>query len=321
MAGCLFGIPLSQQHDANGLPMAACLLYVYEANTSTPAVTYQDSGLTPGLELPHPIVADANGRIPMFWVDDSTYRARLTSSAGIVQFDEDNILAIGPSSGGGGGGGVDANALLATGDFLWSPKSGTRAGFVRANGRTIGSATSGAAERANADAEALFLDLWNNYSDTLCAVGGGRGANAAADWAANKTITTLNMRGIGAVGLADMGNSDSGILDNVTFSVGNKTTAASLCGAALHALALSETPAHDHGGTTSSDGAHTHDTTVNAGADQGVGGGIGVSPNSIDTAYTSTSNGAHTHTITSAGSSGAHNNMQPSRVGNWLIKL
>jgi len=58
--------------------------------------------------------------------------------------------------------------------------TGVRSGFVRANGRTIGSATSGATERANADAQALFEYLWN--TDANLAVSTGRGASSNADW-------------------------------------------------------------------------------------------------------------------------------------------
>jgi hypothetical protein len=43
--------------------------------------------------------------------------------------------------------------------------------------------------------EALFLHLWTNYGNTECPVSGGRGASAAADWAANKDIKLPDYRG------------------------------------------------------------------------------------------------------------------------------
>lgn len=52
---------------------------------------------------------------------------------------------------------------------------------------TIGS-TASAADNNDDGYEGLFLHLWGKYNNTYCAVSGGRGANAAADWAANKTI-------------------------------------------------------------------------------------------------------------------------------------
>ena len=78
--------------------------------------------------------------------------------------------------------------LTPTGAMLAYGATTAPAGWVRCNGRTIGSASSGATERANADAEDLFLFLWTNFADAQCAVSSGRGASAAADWAANKTI-------------------------------------------------------------------------------------------------------------------------------------
>src|SRR6185369_683778 len=97
MAGTLFGLPLSQRVDINGLPLSGCLLYVYDAGTSTPADTFQDFGLTASLVLPFPIEADSSGMIPQFWVADGSYRARLTTSGGELIFDTDGIQAIGPS--------------------------------------------------------------------------------------------------------------------------------------------------------------------------------------------------------------------------------
>jgi hypothetical protein len=63
------------------------------------------------------------------------------------------------------------------------------AGWVMMDDGTIGNASSGATTRANADTEDLFELLWNSYADVYCPVlPGGRGANAIADFAANKTI-------------------------------------------------------------------------------------------------------------------------------------
>ncbi len=329
MAGAIHGLGLSQWRNADGTPMAGAKLYVFLAETSTPADAFKDFGLTPELIHPHPILTDASGLLPSFWVNDGQFRVRLVNADGsLVLFDEDGIQAIGPSSGeGGGGGGVDSNAIFQTGHFDWQPVSGTRSGWVRANFRTIGSATSGASERANADVEPVFLFLWNTYSDTLCPVGGGRGANAAADWAANKTITTLDMKGIGAIGLADMGGTDSTRLDSVTFSVGNKTTAASLCGAALHTLAQAELPNVNFVVTIpSGEGSHTHDIGMSAAntvqSPGTIPGHSGTFPGANPLGNTNAQTlPAMTGTAASGGSGTAANNMQPSRVGTWYIRL
>jgi hypothetical protein len=131
----------------------------------------------------------------------------------------------GRENAGGGGGTVDPTTILATGDMKLVYNTGVLTGFVRANGRTIGSATSGASERANADTSALFTFLWN--ADANLAVSGGRGASAAADYAANKTITLPDYRGRAVAGLDDMGNSAAGRLTATYFG-----TAATVLGAA-----------------------------------------------------------------------------------------
>lgn len=75
-----------------------------------------------------------------------------------------------------------------TGTVEIVPFSSAPTGWVLMNDGTIGNAASGATTRANADTENLFIELWNSCSDTNCPVSGGRGASAAADFAANKTI-------------------------------------------------------------------------------------------------------------------------------------
>lgn len=68
------------------------------------------------------------------------------------------------------------------------------AGWVNANGGSIGNAASGATERANADCSALFTVVWNNLANADAPVQDSagtpvaRGASAAADFAANRRI-------------------------------------------------------------------------------------------------------------------------------------
>jgi hypothetical protein len=220
-AGTIFGLPLSQQFTENGEPMSGGSLYIYEAGTSTPATAYESFSLTAGTELPHPMTLDSSGRIPEFWLADGSYRVRLTDVAGNEIFDISSTTALGASSGGAGSGdSVSDESIFQTGDIFWQPVNSSRSGWVRANARTIGSSASGATERANADTEDLFLFLWNNFDNTLCAVSGGRGGSAAADWAANKTITTLDMRGRLAYGMDTMGNSAASIVAGATTAGG-----------------------------------------------------------------------------------------------------
>lgn len=75
-----------------------------------------------------------------------------------------------------------------TGDVKLSTKTAADGGWVLMNDGTIGNAASGATTRAHADTAALFTHLWTVAADKECPVSGGRGASAAADYAANKTL-------------------------------------------------------------------------------------------------------------------------------------
>lgn len=195
-------------------------------------------------------------------------------------------------------------------------------GWVRANGRTIGSASSGATERANADTETLYALLWSSYSDTVCAVTGGRGASAAADFAANKPMALPDLRGRAFFGLDDMGNSAASRLGSV---ITDETTNGASGGTETVTLAEAELPSHTHAaGTlaTASNGDHNHTYTLTT-----TGGGVNGIANlgsGQQTANTSTA-GAHTHTISgstaSTGSGDAHSNMPPAFLTTYIIKL
>src|SRR5262245_3126331 len=76
------------------------------------------------------------------------------------------------------------------------------AGWIFLRGLTIGNATSGATERANADTERLFTALWNTNA---YAVHPSRGGSAAADYAAGRTIDMPDMRAVAPVGMDNMG--------------------------------------------------------------------------------------------------------------------
>lgn len=82
-----------------------------------------------------------------------------------------------------------------TGDAKITTRTAASAGWLLMNDGTIGSATSGATALAHASAQALYLHLWNTFSQTYAPVTGGRGANAAADWAANKPIALTKQLG------------------------------------------------------------------------------------------------------------------------------
>jgi hypothetical protein len=83
-----------------------------------------------------------------------------------------------------------------TGDYRISSRASTSLpGWVKVDDGTIGNAASGGTTRANADTADLFAHLWNTFSDAICPVSTGRGATAAADFAAGKTIKLSAMLG------------------------------------------------------------------------------------------------------------------------------
>lgn len=244
-AGTVPGFSLTPQFDLSGKVAPGCKLYIIQAGTtSTPQNAYQDSALT--LLQPNPMLCDAGGRIGQFFVADGLIKLRLTDKNGVQLFVGDNLVVVGASSGGGGGGTVDPTTILATGDIKVAYGTGILSGFVRANGRTVGSATSGATERANADCQALFQYLWG--ADANLVVSGGRGASAAADWAANKTITLPDWRGRALAGLDDMGNSAAGRLTATYFGT-SATALGAAGGAQSHTLTAAEIPTITSSGT------------------------------------------------------------------------
>lgn len=244
-AGTVPGFSLTPQFDNTGKIMPGCQLFVIQAGTtSTPQNAYQDSALT---QLqPNPMLCDATGRTPQWFTADGNVKIRLTNKNGLQVFSLDNLLVVGPSGGGGGGGGgtIDPTTIAATGDVKAAYGTAIISGWVRANARTIGSASSGATERANSDTAALFAYLWN--ADPNLAVSTGRGASASADFSANKTITLPDGRGRGIAGLDDMGNTDAARLSGSALT-SCRTTLGCAGGESTHAMAVSEMAAHRHG--------------------------------------------------------------------------
>lgn len=240
MAGSI-SLSLSQQFDPAGKPYAGGQVFFIQAGTvATPQNAFQDLGLT--LPWPNPYTLLADGRLPNVYFADGYIKVRITDKTGVQIFNQDNIPVTGPSSGGGGGGGVDPTTVSSTGDVKWRLESGVISGWVRINGRTIGNASSGATERANADTAALFSYIWSTYADAVAAVVGGRGISAAADFAANKQITLLNGRAREIRGLDDMGNAAAGAFPSVTFRTGNATTPGADGGVASTTLAAAQIP-------------------------------------------------------------------------------
>src|SRR5262245_18073371 len=258
MAGTI-NLALSQQLDMNGLPLSGGHLFFFVAGTTTPQSAFIDEALT--LVLPNPLILDASGRVPMFYLADGHIKIRLEDKNGVVIIAADSLLVIGPSAGGGGGGGVDPTTILATGDIKSRFGTGQITGFVRANGLTIGNSTSGATERANADCEQLFKYLWGLNLATLPILP-ARGATAAADWTASARATLPDMRGRAMFGLDDMGASAIGRLTTTYFG-SSPIVLGNAGGGQSYQILASNLPSHFHnlsgiGLETDLETAHTH---------------------------------------------------------------
>ncbi len=314
MAGSI-SLAGAQQFDVLGNLLGGAKIYWIQAGTtSTPQNAYYDTGLVS--PLPNPYTLEADARIPFHYLADGQIKVRIVDSNGVTRFEQDNILVIGPSSGEGGGGGVDPTTVFQTGDCLWLDIQGTRNGWVRDNGRTIGSASSGATERANADTSALFVYLWTNFSNTICPVSTGRGATAAADFAANKTITLPDKRGYVPGGLDDMGNSAASRYTGVPVVSGDAVTAGSVLGEATHTLTVPEIPSHNH---TLTDPGHVH-TEVRPTQVYTVGNSAGAGFAEQDTT-TNTGSATTGITLAATGGGGAHNVTQKTVLGTFFRKL
>lgn len=196
-----------------------------------------------------------------------------------------------------------------TGDTKTTMRITAEAGWVFMSGKTIGDASSSATERANADCEALFKYLWDNFANSLCPVVGGRGASSSADWSAHKQIT-----------LPDASNR---VLAGRDYSTTDRLTSAvsGVDGDTLGASGGDQRPQqHTHG---TNEAAHSH-----------TGNGPFLTANNGDNVWI-TVDGGSTYTIYYRGStqpaatglsiqnagSGGSQNVQPTLIVNMLIKL
>jgi hypothetical protein len=203
----------------------------------------------------------------------------------------------------GGNLSVTGNATFAwsTGDVKLTLKIVADAGWVFMNDGTIGNAASGATTRANADTLALFTHLWNVTANADCAVlPAGRGATAAADYTANKTIALPKALG--------------------------RALAAYGAGAGLTARALAQTVGAEDAVVV----AHTHlatsvvtDPTHSHPGGFALGGGGATSGSGTQQAATSAAATGITVATTNAstGVSGTGANVPPTTYLNVMVKL
>lgn len=325
--------------DPSGDPYAGALAYFFDSGTTTPKVTYTDSALS--IPHDHPVEADSAGMFPaIFLVEQTTYRVRITDADGATLHDVNGISVPTTVPPDPPSGSTDAEFLYQTGDIKMAWRSAAPTGYVRCNGRTIGSASSGATERANADTSALFQFLWTQ--DANLTVSGGRGGSAASDFAANKTIALPDFRGRVPAGLDSMGNSASNRITDAQLG-SDSDTLGSAGGASTVTLATGDLPSHSHNAGTLAVAVPTkapRDGWTTTGGSPSPGGGItsgrvvvgsGAAESSetleslraagADVTLTTPSDVTASGATATAGSGTAHANLQPTVMVPFFIKL
>jgi hypothetical protein len=194
---------------------------------------------------------------------------------------------------------VKIEDILPTG--LTLPFAGTTAptGWILLNGDTIGDTGSGATKTGSAY-EDLYTHLWDNFADAQCAVSTGRGASAAADWAAGKTLTILDSKGKTMVG------KDSGTFGTLGDTGGTETTTLT--------AAQSGLPAHNH--------SIQYQASSGGGSLRVAQSSLGTSGAFSDDAWTTWATQAYQMLDNASAPAGsAHTNLQPWLALNYIIKL
>jgi cytoskeletal protein CcmA (bactofilin family) len=80
-----------QLFDANGVPLALGKIYTYQAGTTTPLATYQDSaGVTAN---PNPVILDAGG-FANIWLLGQAYKIVAHNAADVLVWQQDNVSAV-----------------------------------------------------------------------------------------------------------------------------------------------------------------------------------------------------------------------------------
>lgn len=248
-----------------------------------------------------------------------------------------------------------------TGDTIETYDATLPSGWLWLDGKTIGSASSGATGRANADTSSLFTVLWNSIPNAALPIQDSagtpstRGVSAAADFSANKRLPVPDRRGRIAAAADNLGGTAANRLTGNTAQGVDGSGLGNFGGEQSHALISTENGTHTHGSsglsggshshtfstTTDSAGAHTHDVVYSQfGNAQSTlplpQYTIQITSHSNDSTIPTNSAGVHTHTLSgttgnttpaisgstdASGSGTTHNNVQPTIIANFRIKL
>lgn len=276
--------PLSLQTilDGNGRPIVGARLTFYDAGTTALRQSYLDAALTTAATSP--VLTDGFGRAPAVFLGIGAYKVVLQDAQGAGLSVVDGL----PGAVDSGPVTPSTSTVIPPGATMAMHRSDNIAGWVIANGKTIGDETSGASARADPDTQALFSVLWNE--DATLAVTGGRGTSALTDFNAGKAMALPDYRGRTVVGRDGMGNGLSSRLLEAFGANANKVGAT----AGVDVVTLDNTmiPAHSHNVTVTPAGGHTPSGTMDS---QGAHSHTGTTDTAAD----------HTHNYTKPSTSGS----------------
>lgn len=228
--------------DTNGDLIRSARLQVFLAGTTTPAVLYKSANYANGTEHPNPVPVTGAGILPAMYGAGS-FKFRALTSTGSIVWEADGITLTDPPKADDAQG--DNLGLLSTGQIAQFYGTGSRAGFVRMNGRTIGNPSSGASERAAADTRALYLMLWSE--DDSLVVDGGRGQSAAQDFDAGKAMAVPYAPGRILVSMDGMGAPAGNVFAGLSWNQGGSgTRLGSRSGGWTATIGVSQLPPHNH---------------------------------------------------------------------------
>lgn len=214
------------------------------------------------------------------------------------------------SNGSGSGTWTDTGSTIGssnftTGDLKPTWKTTADSGWIMCDDGTIGDVSSGATTLAASTTSALYTLIWTNFANTEAAVTTGRGASAAADYAAHKAIALPKMLGR-VYGIAGAGSGLTSRTMGVT--AGAETTTLTQANLPLYNLTVTDTHSHVVSGIAfnSTDAAPSNF------------GGVGISGTSAVVTSGTSSGGI---TVSSAGSGTGHTIVQPTVFLKMMVKL
>lgn len=291
---------------ATGAPLAGASIQVNIRGGSAATLWNQEVG---GTNPSNPLTTDAQGRV-LAWVDRGAYDL-VISGSGISTYTV-NVEVVPGRDASIDSNWIGAGVLLAT---HYAAGSVTSAALAAGVGVPIGVSLDFNGPEVNIPTGYLPSDGRAISRTTFATAFGVMGTiHGAGD--GSTTFNIPDDRGRVRVGKDDMGGTPAGRLAGSALS-GGATTLGATAGEAAHANTIAELPAHGH---TPTDPGHAHNMPAPAVTTAGGTGVLNTSGSSQATAA-ATSSATTGLTIGTTGSGSAHNNVQPSRIVNTIIRV